>query len=130
VLLIGAGSGVVPLMAMIRAREIGADGVPTALLLSARTWRDVLYRDELLFAEVVDSTFSLAVTLTREAPTRQSDFGRRIDATMVASVVARLPAPPGHVFVCGSNAFVDVATDGTLAAGFSGAQIRTERYGG
>lgn len=129
VLLIGAGSGVVPLMAMIRARKIGAQAVPTALLLSARTWEDVLFRDELLLVQVVDARFELALTLTREAPTRRSDFGRRIDAAMVASVVARLPAPPGHVFVCGSNAFVEVATDGALAAGLEPAFIRTERYG-
>jgi ferredoxin-NADP reductase len=130
VLLIGAGSGVVPLMSMIRARKIGAQGVATALLLSARTWGDVLFRDELLLVEAVDAEFILALTLTREAPTRRSDFARRIDAAMVASVAARLPAPPGAVFVCGSNAFVDVATDGALAAGVGGALIRTERYGG
>ena len=99
-------------------------------LLSARTWRDVLYRDELLLVEAIDPGFNFALTLTREAPARRSDFARRIDAAMVASVVARLPAPPGDVFVCGSNAFVDVATDATLAAGLGGASIRTERYGG
>ena len=130
VLLIGAGSGVVPLMAMIRARKIGAQGVPTALLLSARTWRDVLFRDELLLVEVVDSGFSLALTLTREAPTRRSDFGRRIDAAMVAEVVGRLPGPPGEVFICGSNEFVDVAAESVLATGVGASSIRTERYGG
>ena len=129
-LLIGAGSGVVPLMAMIRARKIGAQGVPTALLLSARTWRDVLFRDELLLVEVVDSGFSLALTLTREAPTRRSDFGRRIDAAMVAEVVGRLPGPPGEVFICGSNEFVDVAAESVLATGVGASSIRTERYGG
>jgi ferredoxin-NADP reductase len=130
VLLIGAGSGVVPLMAMIRARRDSAQAVSTALLLSARTWRDVLFRDELLAAEAAEAGFVLALTLTREAPTRPSDFARRIDGAMVASVAARLPEPPGHVFVCGSNAFVDVATDGALAAGLDASSIRTERYGG
>jgi ferredoxin-NADP reductase len=131
VLLIGAGSGVVPLMAMIRARKrIGAQGAATALLLSARTWRDVLFRDELVLVDVVDSRFSLALTLTREPSPRASDFGRRIDAAMVANVVGRLPGPPGHVFICGSNDFVDVAADSVLAAGVGAAAIRTERYGG
>lgn len=129
VLLIGAGSGVVPLMAMIRARQSSGRGVATALLLSARTWRDVLFRDELLSVAAVDRGFILALTLTREPATRMSDFGRRIDAAMVASVAARLPALPGHVFVCGSNDFVDVATDGMLAAGLGASSIRTERYG-
>ena len=130
VLLIGAGSGVVPLMAMIRARRDGDQGVATALLLSARTWRDVLFREELLAVEAADAGFILALTLTREAPTRRSDFARRIDADMVGSVASRLPAPPGHVFVCGSNAYVDVAADGALAAGLGAPSIRTERYGG
>lgn len=130
VLLIGAGSGVVPLMAMIRARKrIGARGVATALLLSARSWRDVLFRDELVLIDAVDSSFDLALTLTREAPTRAADFGRRIDATMVANVVARLPVLPGHVFICGSNDFVDVAAESAIAAGVGASGIRTERYG-
>jgi ferredoxin-NADP reductase len=129
VLLIGAGSGVVPLMAMIRARKLGAEAMPAALLLSARTWRDVLFRDELVLVEAVDSCFNFALTLTREPPMRASDFGRRIDAAMVAAVVGRLPAPPGHVFVCGSIDFVDVATESVLAAGVGASAIRTERYG-
>lgn len=128
-LLIGAGSGLVPLMAMLRARRDRAQRIDTALLLSARTWRDVLFRDELLAAEAADSRFRLALTLTREPPARASDFGRRIDTAMVANVVARLPAPPGHVFICGSNAFVDVAAESALATGIAPSSIRTERYG-
>jgi ferredoxin-NADP reductase len=129
VLLIGAGSGVVPLMAMIRYRSASRNAVPTALLLSSRTWRDVLFRDELLAAEESEAGFTLALTLTREPPRRASDFGRRVDGEMVADVTGRLPASPGHVFVCGSNAFCDVAADGALAAGLEAASIRTERYG-
>jgi ferredoxin-NADP reductase len=129
VLLIGAGSGVAPLMAMIRHRSASGEVVPTALLLSSRTWRDVLFRDELLAAEESESGFTLALALTREPPMRESDFGRRVDGAMVADVAGRLPAPPGYVFVCGANAFCDVATDGALAAGLGAASIRTERYG-
>jgi ferredoxin-NADP reductase len=129
VLLIGAGSGVVPLMAMIRHRRASGHAVPTALLLSSRTRRDVLFGDELFAEEESESGFTLALALTREPPTRGSDFARRIDGAMVAEVAGRLPAPPGYVFVCGSNAFCDVATDGALAAGLEAASIRTERYG-
>ena len=129
VLLIGAGSGVVPLMSMIRQRRISRQAVPTALLLSARTWRDVLFREELLAAHDAATGFTLALALTRERPTRASDFARRIDNVMVASVAGRLPTPPSHVFVCGSNAFVDVATDGALAARLATTTIKTERYG-
>jgi ferredoxin-NADP reductase len=129
VLLIGAGSGVAPLMAMIRQRSAGGRTAPAALLLSSRTWRDVLFRDELLADEESDTGLSLTLTLTREPPKRTSDFGRRIDAAMVEGVARRLPAAPGYVFICGSNAFVDVAADGALGAGLEAASIRTERYG-
>lgn len=130
VLLIGAGSGVAPLAAMIRHRRATGQGVPTAMLMSARTRRDTLFGDELLAVEESDSGFSFALALTRESPTRGADFGRRIDAAMVADVSARLPSPPGHVFVCGSNAFVNIAAEGALAAGIDATSIRTERYGG
>jgi ferredoxin-NADP reductase len=129
VLLIGAGAGLVPLMAMIRHRRASGQPVPIALLLSARTWRDALFRDELLAMEASLPDFSCALTLTREPAMRATDFARRIDAAMVADVTDRLPAPPDHVFVCGSNAFVDVAVDGALAAGLAPGAIRTERYG-
>lgn len=129
VLLIGAGSGVVPLMAMIRRRSSGGQTVATALLLSSRTWRDVLFREELLAAEESEAGFSLTLALTREPPRRPLDLGRRIDAAMVAGVAGRLPAAPGYVFICGSNAFVDVAADGALGAGLEATSIRTERYG-
>lgn len=129
VLLIGAGSGVAPLAAMIRHRRATGQSAPTALLMSARTRDDTLFGDELLAAEKSDPSFSFALALTREPPARSSDFGRRIDAAMVADVAARLPSPPGHVFVCGSNAFVNVAAEGALAAGIDAASIKTERYG-
>jgi len=130
ILLIGAGSGVAPLMAMIRQRRARAQTVPTALLLSSRTRDEVLFADELLSTEAADPHFHLALAITREAPERASDFARRIDGAMVAAVVARLSGRPAHVFVCGSNGFANVATDGALAAGLAGASIKTERYGG
>jgi glycine betaine catabolism B len=129
VLLVGAGSGVVPLMAMIRYRKASGDPVPVALLLSSRACRDVLFRDELLEIERSLPDFSLALALTREPAARRTDFGRRIDGPMVADVAARLPEAPGCVFVCGSNAFVEVAADAALALGLEARAIKTERYG-
>ncbi len=129
VLLIGAGSGVVPLMAMVRYRKASAEPVPVALLLSSGTWREVLFRDELLELERSLPDFALALTLTREPATRRTDFSRRIDARMVADVAARLPVFPGYAFVCGSNAFVDIAADAALALGLEARAIKTERYG-
>ena len=128
-LLIGAGSGVVPLMAMIRYRKASGEPVPVALLLSSRTWGDVLFRDELLELERSLPDFALALALTGEPAMRSSDFNRRIDATMVADVAARLPVSPGNVFVCESNAFVDTAADAALALRLESRLIKTERYG-
>jgi ferredoxin-NADP reductase len=129
VLMIGAGSGVVPLIAMIRYRKASGEPVPVALLLSSRTWGDVPFRDELLELEKSLSDFALALALTREPATRRTDFSRRIDARMVADVAARLPVYPGCAFVCGSNGFVDIAADAALALGLKGRAIKTERYG-
>jgi len=129
VLLIGAGSGVVPLMAMIRYRKASSEPVPVALLLSSRRWEDALFRDELLELERSLSDFVLALALTREAAPRRTDFSRRIDARMVAEVAARLPMFPGCAFVCGSNPFVDIAVDAALALGLEAGAIKTERYG-
>ena len=130
VLMIGAGSGLVPLMAMIRQRRAWAQDVPTALLLSARTAQDVLFSQELHATEMSDPSFVLGLAITRETPARASDFARRIDSAMVTDMVARLPQKPEHVFVCGSNGFVNIATDGAVLAGLDPSIIKTERYGG
>ncbi len=129
VLLIGAGSGVVPLMAMIRYRMANAETVSVALLLSSRTWDDVLFRDELLEIERSLPDFTFALAQTREPAIRSTDFSRRIDAPMVADVAARLPVAPGCVFVCGSNSFVEIAADAAVALGLEAGAIKTERYG-
>jgi len=130
VLLIGAGSGLVPLMAMIRQRGALSPAVPTALLLSARTAADVLFSEELHSIEISDAAFVLALAITREEPIRASDFARRIDGVMVQEILARLHRKPTQVFVCGSNGFVNVATEGALLAGLDASIIKTERYGG
>ncbi|MBB4066347.1 ferredoxin reductase [Gellertiella hungarica] len=130
ILLIGAGSGVAPFMSMIRHRRSGALTVPTALLLSARTRNDALFAEELISSEDGDPNFVLALAITREAPWRASDFSRRVDEAMIKDVVGRMPSAPSHVFICGSNGFVNVAADGVLASGLAPSVIKTERYGG
>ncbi|HTW83372.1 MAG TPA: ferredoxin reductase [Candidatus Sulfotelmatobacter sp.] len=129
VLLIGGGSGLVPLMSMIRHRAAAGSHVPVLLLLSARTWDDILYRDELLALDAREDGFTLVLTLTREPPRRPGDYGRRVDAAMMHDVLAKMPSLPAIAFVCGTNPFVDVAADGTVAAGVPAADVRTERYG-
>jgi ferredoxin-NADP reductase len=129
ILLVGGGSGVVPLMSMIRHRHAIGSNVPFVLLLSARHWDDVLYRDELLELHKAMTGFTLVFTLTREAPKREGDYARRVDAAMMAEILAQMPQPPKLAFICGMNAFVNSAADGAVAAGIAAAVIRTERYG-
>lgn len=130
VLLIGGRSGIVPLMSMLRHRAAQGSQVPALLLFSARTWEDVIFRDELLALGARRDGFDLALTLTREPARREADFSRRVDAPMLAEALMRLPAPPRHVFVCGTNAFVEAAAQSAIEAGIPPSIIRTERYGG
>jgi ferredoxin-NADP reductase len=128
-LLVGGGSGVVPLMSMIRHRQAVGSSIPFVLLLSARHWDDVLYRDELLDLHRRMTGFTFVLALTREQQRQGVDYGRRVDVAMVSEVLTRLPGTPKLVFVCGSNAFVNSAADGAVAAGIPANLVRTERYG-
>jgi len=128
-LLAGGGSGIVPLMSMLRHRRAAGVSVPAILLYSARSWGDVLYRDELLELDAHGDGFTLILALTRDEPRRPADYGRRVDGTLIAEVLGRLPSAPADVFVCGSNQFVNAAADGAVAAGIPVSIIRTERYG-
>lgn len=129
VVLAGAGSGVAPLMAMIRHHAGQKSNIPILLLLSARTWEDVIFRDELLALDENNDAFQLVLTITREAPKRAGDFGRRIDTAMIGEVLKRLPVPLKRAFVCGSNPFVTVASEALIGGGIEPGSIRTERYG-
>jgi ferredoxin-NADP reductase len=117
-------------MSMLRHRAAQGSRVPALLLFSSRTFDDVIFRDELLALDAKKDGFQLALALTRDQPRREQDFGRRIDAHMVAELIGRLPAPPRHVFVCGGNPFVEAASQGAIEAGIAPSMIRTERYGG
>jgi len=133
-LLIGGGSGVVPLMAMIRhyARRPASEprGPEVLLLLAARTTDEVIFRRELLELDQAHAGFLLLLALSRERAERQQDYSRRIDREMLAEVLERLPAPPKQAFVCGSNPFVEAAAQSLVGAGVAPSSVRTERYGG
>jgi ferredoxin-NADP reductase len=128
-MLIGGGSGVVPLMSMIRHRHCGGSQVPLALLYSSREWNEVIFREELLALDDLRDGFDLVLTLTREPPKRHKDFGRRIDPAMIESALSMLPGRPALAYVCGANAFVSAASDALIEAGVAAERIRTERYG-
>jgi glycine betaine catabolism B len=126
-LLIGGGSGLVPLMAMLRHRALVAPEIPAALIYSARRYDDLIWREELLRRGREDANFRLLVTLTRESAREGLHFGR-IDAALIAGAVA--DAAPLHTYICGSTPFVAAASSLVLAAGIPFDSVRTERYGG
>jgi ferredoxin-NADP reductase len=128
-LLLGGGSGVVPLMSMIRHRAAQRSTVPLLLLFSARSWEDLIFRDELFALQGRHDGFDLALALTRDRPRREGDFGHRVDAAMMTALLGRLPEEPTQIFICGSNPFVSAAADAAIEAGLDPALIRTERYG-
>jgi len=125
VLLIAGGSGVAPLMSMIRHRARIGSRAPTRLLYSSRTYEDIIYRTEL--DEPADGV-EVFHTLTRSQPPGWSGYARRIDAEMLGEVAWPAADEP-HVFVCGSTRFVDAAADGLVAMGYPALSIRTERFG-
>ncbi|MGX7706108.1 FAD-binding oxidoreductase [Methylobacterium sp. Gmos1] len=122
-LLVGGGSGMVPLLAMLRHRADAAPDVPALLLASARTLDEVIARDELMRRDAEEPGFHLRLVLTRVPG------GRRVDASVIGAALAAL-GPPAHTFVCGSNPFVSAAADLLVEAGVPSRTIRTERFGG
>lgn len=129
-LLIGGGSGLVPLMSMIRAWRAAGSETPVALLLSVRRVQEALYLSELRALATSSPLFKLRLALTQETPTHADDYGRRIDAAIVGDLVRLLPMAPRHLFICGSNGFANAATDAATAAGIADEIMKTERYGG
>ena len=128
VLLIAGGSGIVPLMAMIRHRAAAGSAAPFRLLYSSRTIEEVIYREELERLAGDDSGLQVSHTLTREQPTGWEGYARRIDEDMLREVA--FPASDGPaVFVCGSTRFVDAAADGLIPLGYDPLTIKTERFG-
>ena len=126
VLLVGGGSGVVPLMSMARSRARAGGSAPMRLLYSSRSFDDVIYRDEL--DALAGNGFEVVHTLTREQPPGWAGFSRRIDPELLAEVAWPAEDEP-RVFVCGSTRFVDAAADGLVELGYDPRSIRTERFG-
>ena len=126
-LLVGGGSGVVPLMAMLRHRAARGSGLDARLLLSARTLDDVIYHDELM-ALGTDGGARLTITLTRAQPDGWQGHARRIDADMLAEI-GPPPAQAPRVYVCGPTAFVERAADLLVGLGHDPATIHAERFG-
>jgi ferredoxin-NADP reductase len=128
--LVGGGSGVAPLMAMARHRAQQASRVPTLLVYSARTWPELMFRDELVAMAAADPQFQLRIITTRGPRGRPTDYERRLDRALLAEILVGWGHAPGPVYVCGSNAFVETAANALVNEGIAAATIRTERFGG
>jgi ferredoxin-NADP reductase len=135
-LLVAGGSGIVPLMAMLRHRDraLAASDMsarhllPVRLLYSSRGWTDVIYRDELARLAEKDSTVEVTHTLTREQPDGWSGFKRRIDREMLEAV-AWPPSEQPRVFVCGPTPLVEAVANNLVELGHQPALVKTERFG-
>jgi ferredoxin-NADP reductase len=116
-LLLGGGSGVVPLMAMLRHRRRTMPELAMRLVYSVRSADDVIYADEL--------GDDALLTFTQEAPESWAGHRGRIDSALIAEAGLH----SGNAFVCGSNGFVEAASRLAMEAGFEPERIRTERFG-
>ena len=129
-LLVAGGSGVVPLMSILRARAASGSDTEALLVYSARTWDELIFRDELMEMAREDPRFALMITTTRELPRRPGDLNARLDAERLRSILMTWGRVPEHVYVCGSTAFVEVVTRALMTDGIAAERVRTERYGG
>jgi ferredoxin-NADP reductase len=127
-LLVGGGSGVVPLMAMLRARVAAGASVPVRLLLSSRSWEEVIYREELADLARRDAGVEIVHTLTRAQPAGWDGLRRRIDREMLAQV-AWPPQERPLAYVCGPTGLVEAAATALVELGHDPGRIRTERFG-
>ncbi|TME98228.1 MAG: oxidoreductase [Chloroflexi bacterium] len=126
-LLVAGGSGVVPLMAMLRHRAAAGAKIPARLLYSSRTLEDVIYRQEL---EALASRDGLEVfhTLTRGQPKGWTGYARRIDQPMLAEVSGPL-GTAALAFICGPTALVETTASALVQLGLAQERVRTERFG-
>jgi ferredoxin-NADP reductase len=127
-LLVAGGSGVVPLVAMLRHRSATGSSTPARLLFSSRSLQDVIYRRELERLVAAGDGVAVTHTLTRAQPPGWEGYDRRIDAAMLKEV----GWPPGErplVYVCGPTRLVEAVADDLVALGHDPDLVRTERFG-
>jgi ferredoxin-NADP reductase len=126
-LLLAGGSGVVPLMAMLRHRAARESTIATRALVSARCAEDAIYRDELLALGPREG-LDVRWTYTRSAVPEPGGWSGRVSAPMLAEL-GPPPEAAAHVFVCGPTGFVEHAATLLVDAGHDPQRVRTERFG-
>jgi ferredoxin-NADP reductase len=127
-LLVAGGSGICPLMAMIRHRAARGSGVPTRLLYSSRSLEDVIYRDEIDRLAALSDGLEVFHTLTRSRPHDWNGYARRIDRDMLAEV-AFSPEQHPLCMVCGPTPLVEAVATTLVELGHPPDRVKTERFG-
>ena len=126
--LVGGGSGVVPLMAMIRHRGATGSHVPTRLLYSARAPGEIIYHPELDRLGMTDPAAQVVYTYTRMTPPGWSGDARRFDAQMLREVSAPL-GQDALAYVCGPTLLVEAVANALVGLGWPPTSVLTERFG-
>jgi ferredoxin-NADP reductase len=127
-LLVGGGSGVVPLMAMLRHRAAQRSTIPTRLLYSSRSPGEVIYRPELDALANGGTGLEVDFTFTRSAPPGWTGYRRRLDPSMLDEVMRPL-GKDVRAYVCGPTALVEAAANALVAMGLPAERVFTERFG-
>jgi ferredoxin-NADP reductase len=125
-LLVAGGSGIAPLMAMIRLRAAAESDVDTRLLFSSRSWDDIIYREEL--ERLNGHGLTIVHTLTDLQPSGWNGYSRLVDADMLAGV-GPTPAERPRIYVCGPTPFVEAVAEALVHLGHEPRGIKTERFG-
>jgi ferredoxin-NADP reductase len=127
-LLVAGGSGIAPLMAMIRHRAAAGSDAPARLLYSSRSREDAIYAEELDRLAAGDGTLEVFHTLTRSQPPGWTGYSRRIDREMLEEVGWPSEESP-LVFVCGPTPLVETVATVLVELGHDPARVKTERFG-
>jgi ferredoxin-NADP reductase len=127
-MLVAGGSGVVPLMCMLRHREAVSDRTPARLLYSVRSVDALIYRDELESLAAAGRELAVTVTVTGTQPAGWTGYARRVDAAMLADVAWPAAVRP-RIYVCGPTPLVEAVAGELVRLGHEPARIRTERFG-
>ena len=127
-MLVAGGSGIAPLMAMMRHRAAVNSRIPARLIYSSRTAEDIIYREELDRLAARRDGLEVVHTLTRRQPPGWSGGKKRIDRDMLAGLGFPPQARP-TIFICGPTSLVEQVARSLRELGHDAKMIKTERFG-
>jgi ferredoxin-NADP reductase len=127
-LLVAGGSGIAPLMSMLRHREASGAPVGARLVYSSRSWEDIIYRDELERLAAGVNGVQVFHTLTRSQPEGWRGYDRRVDGAMLSETAWPESSAP-MAFVCGPTPFVESVASALVLLGYPATSVKTERFG-